>query len=60
MLGVKIFLSICFGLIYPSSGNIHLESYTCYCRMPNAPPLLIKLIFKIEIKFQSLMSTDIT
>jgi hypothetical protein len=54
ILGVRIFLSTCFGLSYPSSGNIHLESYTCYRQMSYAPPLLIKLIVKIEIKISEI------
>jgi hypothetical protein len=48
-----------FRVKLPSSGNIHLESYACYCQMSCTPPLLNNLIVKIEIKiskikFQSL------
>jgi hypothetical protein len=57
MLDVIIFLSTCFGLIYPSSGNIYLESYACYCQISYAPDLLIKLIVKIETGIK--MSRDL-
>jgi hypothetical protein len=55
MLGVEVLFSTCFRLSYPSSGNIHLESYTCYCQMSCTPPLLNNLIVKIKIKISVFM-----